>query len=295
MSRLNRRGLTLVELLVALVLMGVVSLSIYRVLSNNERIYQAQTQRIDLQQNVRAAVNILPAEFRELDASEGDITAMSGTAISIRAMRQLAIVCTTPVLGIGNPVLTIRTNPFFGTRDFNTATDSILVYYEGDQASRDDDSWIRGRITAIAAGDCPGGAVADGRTITTALSFGTYTTTGGVVGNQLNSTGRIASGAPIRGFERVTYRLYQAADGKYYIGLQNSSGTQPLIGPVLSNGFALAYYDSTGAATNVPARVASIEFTVRAQTAQPVRSGSALVYPIDSVTTRVSLRNNKRF
>ena len=64
---------------------------------------------------------------------------------------------------------------------------------------------------------------------------------------------------------------------------------------LLSNGFALAYYDSLGAATNVPARVASIEFTVRAQTAQPVRSGSTLIYPIDSVTTRVSLRNNRRF
>src|SRR5205807_10016442 len=87
--RLTRRGFTLVELLVALVLLSVVTAALYRVLVNNQRLYQAQTQRIDLQQNIRAAANILPAEFRELDASDGDIQAMSATSINIRAMRWL--------------------------------------------------------------------------------------------------------------------------------------------------------------------------------------------------------------
>src|SRR5207247_11402494 len=83
----GRRGFTMVELLVALVLLGIVSAALYRVLVNNQRLYMAQTQRIDLSQNIRAAGSILPAEFRELDASEGDITAMSATSITIRAMR----------------------------------------------------------------------------------------------------------------------------------------------------------------------------------------------------------------
>jgi hypothetical protein len=34
------------------------------VLVNNQRIYMAQTQRIDLSSNIRAASTILPAEFR---------------------------------------------------------------------------------------------------------------------------------------------------------------------------------------------------------------------------------------
>lgn len=295
MPHLNRRGLTLVELLVALVLMGIVSMGIYRVLINNQRVYQAQTQRIDLQQNIRAAVNILPAEFRELDAADGDILAMTSTSITIRAMRQLAIVCATPVLGGANAALIIRTDLFFNTRDFNTATDRVFVFYEGNQNTRNDDSWVPGQITGIAPGDCPGGAVGDGRLLTTTLAFGTVTTPGGVVQAQLNATGNIAAGAPIRGWETVTYRLYQDTDGKYYIGLQNASGTQPLIGPVLSNGFDLAYFNAAGAATAVPSQVASIRFTIRAQTAQPVRSGTAQVYPVDSLTTQVALRNNARF
>ena len=285
MPALGRRGLTLVELLVALVLLGIVSTGIYRVLVNNQRIYQAQTQRIDLQQNIRAAASILPAEFRELNASDGDIIAMSSSSITVRAMRQLAIVCNTPVLGVANPVLIIRNQPFFSMRDFNTATDSIFVYYEGDEATRNDDGWLPGRITAIAAGVCPNGGT--GRLLTTSLGFGA---------GQLSQTGRIEIGAPVRGWERVTYRLYQAPDAQYYVGLQNSSGTQPLIGPVLTNGFELAYRDSTGATTGVPTRVASIDITVRGQTAQPIRQANgALGRPVDSMTTRVALRNNRRF
>ena len=99
MPLLARRGYTLIELLIALVLLGMVSGAIYKVLVNNQRLYLAQTQQIDLQQNMRAAAAILPAEFRELDAADGDIRAMSATSIRIRAMRLLGWACLTPPLG----------------------------------------------------------------------------------------------------------------------------------------------------------------------------------------------------
>src|SRR5439155_1750122 len=68
MSHVTRRGFTLIELLVALVILGFVSAAIYKVLVTNQQTYVAQTQRIDLQQNIRAAATILPAEFREMNA-----------------------------------------------------------------------------------------------------------------------------------------------------------------------------------------------------------------------------------
>jgi prepilin-type N-terminal cleavage/methylation domain-containing protein len=295
----NRSGLTLIELLVAMVLFGIVSLGIYRVLVNNQRVYQAQTQRIDLQQNIRAAVSILPAELRELDATDGDILAMGANTITVRTMRQLGFLCNTPVLGIGSPVLVIRNRPFFSVRDFNITNDSILVYYEGGQQSRNDDSWIPGRITAIAPGVCTDGTV--GRTLTTALAFGTVAAPTGTLPAtyvQLQQTGRIQIGAPVRGFEVVTYRAYQAADSKWYVGLQSglSGGMQPLIGPILANGLTFTYRDSLGAVTAVPARVATIEVRLKAQTAQPLRQpNGTLGYPVDSVGTIVALRNNRRF
>src|SRR6266540_3630045 len=93
MSHLSRRGFTMVELLVSLVMMGIVATAIYRVLVNNQRIYQAQTQRIDLSQNIRAAGTILPGELREADANEGDIITMSSTSITFRAMRWMGYIC----------------------------------------------------------------------------------------------------------------------------------------------------------------------------------------------------------
>src|SRR2546429_8832705 len=91
-----------------LVLRGRVSAAGKRVLVNNQRLSRAQTQTIALQQNIRAAAAILPAEFRELDAADGDITAMGPDSIRMRAMRQLSFLCATPPLGGGGGQITLR-------------------------------------------------------------------------------------------------------------------------------------------------------------------------------------------
>jgi len=65
-------------------------------------------------------VTILPAEFRVLDASDGDIYAMGPDSIKIRAMRVFGVVCDTPVLGgaLGNRGVTVRNSLTFGSRAF---------------------------------------------------------------------------------------------------------------------------------------------------------------------------------
>jgi prepilin-type N-terminal cleavage/methylation domain-containing protein len=292
---LTRRGFTLIELLVALVLLGIVSAAIYRVLVNNQRIYQAQTQRIDLQQNIRAAVTLLPSELRELDASDGDIVAMAATSLTVRGTRQLAFICSVPVVGVpaggvAAVTMTIRADPFYNVRDFATGTDSIFVYYEGDEGTIADDGWVRGRITAnIANLNCPDGTA--GRQLITSLFFGA---------NQIAATGRIQNGSPVRGYEPVTYSVYQAADGRWYLGYQSLSGggvRQPLIGPLLdANGVTFDYFGVDGAVAAVPAQVAQIRITLRAQTAQSIRTaGGPQRYVTDSIVTTVSLRNNRRW
>jgi prepilin-type N-terminal cleavage/methylation domain-containing protein len=292
MPNLTRRGFTLVELLIALVILGIVSTALYRVLVNNQRIYQAQTQHIDLQQNIRAAVTVLPADLREIDATDGDIEAMSATSITIRAMRYLGIICSPPVLGgpTAGVAMIIRESPFWGVRKINTTTDSLFIFYEGDPNSRKDDDWARARPTIASAGAlCPDtkpgiGVTVDFANIPSALP---------------NTLGAITNGSPVRGFEIVTYRLYNSSDTTWYIGMQNgNNAVQPLIGPVLSNGLAFAYYDSTGVVTADPRRVARIDITVRGKTAQPIRgaAGSAtLVNAVDSISTSVALRNNRRY
>lgn len=295
MPHLTRRGFSLVELLIAMVLLAIVTAALYRTLMTNQRVYQQQTQVIGLQQNMRAAAAILPQELREVDATEGDITAMSTTSLSVRAHRWTGVMCVPPVTGVGGGVLTgvpmvIRAQPFFG-RPINLTSDSLFVRYEGDDGTRRDDGWVIGRpMSAVAnAAGCPplGLTPQWGQTMTVNLSFGSL----------LNFPTSIVNGDPVIGFEPVTYAL-DSIGTDWFVSLTNPSGTQPLIGPLLPNGLAFAYYDSTGVVTTDRTKVARVDITLRAQTAQQIRarSGSnSLVRMVDSVLTSVALRNNRRY
>ena len=299
-----RRGFTMVELLVAMVLLGLVSAALYRVLVNNQRLYMAQTQRIDLSQNIRAAANILPAEFRQLDAGDnpGDIVSMASDSITIRAPRWVTFVCVAPVLNgvAAGRSMTVRGMApgqamFFGSRAAAVGQDSMYVYNDGDQTSRLDDYYVPAKLTSIAAqvpGTCGGAPAQPGTVVTWDGNF--------FGGNNVASA--ITVGAPVWGYERVTYKLFRpAGDTSYYIGYRpdQPAGTtmQPIVGPVLSNGLTFQYFDSTGAPTAIRTRVARIDITVRARTNIAVRSGGTAPARtiVDSIVTSVALRNNRRW
>lgn len=297
-----RRGFTIVELIVALVLLGLVSTALYRVLVNNQRLYMAQTQRIDLAQNIRAAGSILPAEFRELDAFDGDIISMTPTRLELRVMRWLSFICVPPVLGgagLNGLQMTIRGGTpgqpmFFGAREPNINVDTMLIYYDGDPTSRQDDFWSRGTFNAIpnAPTTCPD-PNPPGPQPAVRVNFSLN-----LLGLGPNVANAIPVGAPVRGYEHVVYQLYQpAGDTSWYVGFQGATGTmQPLIGPVLTNGLTFQYFDANGNVTAIRTNVARIDITVRARTAATVRSGDAArATVVDSVVTSVALRNNRRF
>ncbi len=298
MSLLGRRGYSIIELLIALVLLSMVSAAIYKVLVNNQRLYLAQTQTIDLNQNMRAAVAILPAEFRELDAADGDIQAMTATSITIRAMRQLAFVCLTPPLGggIGQLTLTVRKAPMYGTRQTFSVNDSLLIYWEGNPLTRADDQWLLGQIKTVVPGPvCTQdtlAAVNQGYTLSLQPQW--------INNPVLNVPNAITRGAPVRGFDNVTYSVYQSpTDNNWYLGQTNNSaggGIQPIIGPLIgANGVAFSYYDSVGTVTAAPTSVAQIQILLRARTVSPIRDASGVqAFKVDSIVTRVALRNNPR-
>lgn len=299
-GRRGRRGFTIIELLVALVLLGLISTAIYRVLVNNQRLYMAQTQRIDLSQNIRAAVTILPAEFRELDAFDGDIIAIGPDSITIRAMRWLSFVCVPPFLdgnGAGRQMIIRGGDPgesmYFGSRPINETTDSLLIYNDGNQTIRTDDYYVPGRIAATPGKQvCPAVGAVPAMPGTRIIFDGNFLPL-------TNVAGAITLGAPVRGFERVTYRLYQpSGDTSWYVGMRPSGQTiQPLVGPVLANGLTFQFFNAAGNVTAIRTQVARIDITVRARTAAPVRSGgqAPLRAIVDSISTSVALRNNRRF
>jgi type II secretory pathway pseudopilin PulG len=281
-SLASRRGTSLAELLVALTMLGVVAAVLFGLLAGNLRLYHSQTQYIDRAQNIRAAAILLTTELRELNATEGDIYAASPDRMSFRAMRQLGFACREPQPGATQ--LAIRDQPVFGIRDFDPGTDSLLIYATGDSA--DDGEWLVAALTGRQPGRC-----ADGNA---AVLLETHSTLDRAA-DPGTAPRRILDGAPVRGFEPVTYRLYRAGDGEWHIGLAAGGAViQPVVGPVTATGLEFVYRDPSGALVNDPAAIASIEIRLRMPTAQRVRGPDGrLVRAIDSLDVVVALRNNR--
>jgi type IV pilus assembly protein PilW len=64
MKRLNRKGVTLIELLIALVICGMVAAGIYQVFIAQSKAYTVQDQVTEVQQSVRSAMEILLRDLR---------------------------------------------------------------------------------------------------------------------------------------------------------------------------------------------------------------------------------------
>lgn len=271
---LTRRGVTVVELLVALVLFGVCSLAVVGIMRRTLAGYRTTVQSIDRRQSLRIAAAFLPAELRVLDARDGDVVAMQRTAVTIRAPRVFAALCRDQPAGATGSVSLVLSDALrYGVRTFDPDTDSLWILSAGD-----DERWIPGAVTAIGTTPCADGSPG------TRLSV----TLPGVDG--------FPAGTPVLGFETVTYRLYRSSeDGRWYIGEQTGGSLQPLLGPVTSDGLALAYLDSSGATTTDPREVRLVDVRVRVATVEPIRdAGGRLLLPLDSLVTLVALRNNRR-
>ncbi len=287
---MNRRGFTLIELLIGLILTSVVALSIYQVLINNQRVHRVQTERVALNATLRAAVSILPAELREMNASDtaaSDIAAMSASSITYKAMRTMNFVCAPPTdAGTSGTVIVARM-PSFGLRALDAGRDSVVIFAEADPGMRGDNHWVHANVSAISMGTaCTGGAAS----IT--LTLDGVSPNGGLA--------NVTEGAPVRGFEMLQVLTYTDGLGDVWMGARQLtkgggwSTTQPLLGPLQASGIQFSYFDTTGTATATPANVARIGITVVGLTREPVRAGGTLTRVADTLTTHVALRNNAR-
>jgi prepilin-type N-terminal cleavage/methylation domain-containing protein len=261
----SRLGLTLIELLVSLVILGVIGAVTYKFLANTQRVTRSQSELVNLQSNIRTGVLVVPTELREIGVGPAgsDIVSMNGTGIEYRAAR-----------GLG----------YFGLRSIVPGRDSLFVFVEGNTGISSDDVWARLAITSVdPASTCgPDPAIAIGVAGLTALP-------GGV--------GALDVGGPVRPFEVMELRLYSSG-GKFWLGARSVSGgelsLQPVLGPLTSNGLELAYFNAAGNPTANRNQVRSIRVAIRGVTDQLTRGPAGTGptgYVQDSLITTVSLRN----
>ena len=273
------RGYTLPELLVALVLAGLVTTAAARALHDAHAAALGAAQGIEVEQSLRAGTAILRADLRDLDATEGDLVTIGPSAITIRASRSLAFACRSTQWSDtgGSAVVTIRDSGAFSIRGLNPATDSVLML-DGGAAVPDSALWVGAGLRGVDPERCPDGSSGQRLTLTPRLSGGRRVA--------------LPVGTPVLGFETLSYLLYRASDGAWYAGLRDAGGVQPVVGPMPGDGLRFTYFDSTGLATAVTDRVATIEMRMAVQAPRTLGGGGRPA--ADSLLVRIFLRNNPR-
>ena len=292
MHALNRRGFSLIELLIALALGGLVSMAVLQSVISTQRASQAGMQKMDLHQNLRAGAAYLGSVLREVDAGDDDITVATATQLRFRSMRWTGVLCADPATVSGNSIMfTIRADMVYGMRAPNATEDSLMVFADGDPFTRTDDTWLAGAVTAVGTSTCTDASAAT--TVTAKITAAS--------GGRNAARDLVTSGAPLRGFQTEEISLLQS-NSRWWMGQRtaNRSGTwstaQPLVGPLAASGLALTYYDSTGAVTADSSLIASIQIILRGESMALVRQGIRTAqYARDSLITRVALRNNPRY
>lgn len=296
--RTRRGGFTLVELLLVVVLLGIVAGGMMGVIVKQERFYTGSVGVIETRASVREGIGILANDLRAVSPRSGDIYSMTPTSIEFRLTTGASVVCTIAPARLAITVPPTNLAHDNGLTSWVTPPqmgDSIFVY---DTSHTSPTRWQALQLadTVHGGATCPQAPV--GFTSTTAEASSGYTL---VLSDTLRQS--IVVGSGIRGFRHVKYELYQAGDGRWYLGYYectiNGCGRPlPVSGPYLPatgsghDGIDFAYYDSTGTVTNIPADVRRIDITMRAKSSHIVNTpGRTQGYYTDSLQTSVAVRN----
>ncbi|HVH68542.1 MAG TPA: type II secretion system protein [Gemmatimonadales bacterium] len=315
-TRGGRAGLTLVELMIVVVLLGIVGAGIVSVMLRQQKFVRGTTDLIATRQQIREIAAVLPADLRGISSVGGDIYTMSDSAIEFRSTFGGSVVCVTNVAAtwVSTPPITlVRGSTFTSWSGVPQTNDSVLIYDNGATTKAADDSWQRYALAAVAVQNgsatyCPTtSGLVQAADITPLNKMYQFLLTPA----PLSAT--ISVGAAIRFFRRVHYRLYQAADGNWYLGYfmcRNGqspvcNAVQPIGGPFNAyaspaagtSGVQFSYFDSTGTALDPTvaanrAAVARIRLVVRG-TGQSLGSLSGMGFQTfkDSLMVDVGLRN----
>jgi prepilin-type N-terminal cleavage/methylation domain-containing protein len=268
-GREGERGFTMVEMLIVAVLGSLIVAAAYEMLRTNQRAFTIQTAQVQSQQSVRAGLDVLTSELRELSRTGEDLIALGPDSMTVRAMRAFGLLC--DINSTGSPIIVKKVGRYFSLKD------SIFAFVDNDPDKSADDSIYVAQITGIdTTSTCPTGGD----------SAQTISSSGLTAIHTAGDTMR--DGGPMRAFTRFTYGIV-SSNSEYYLGRKNASGTTSiLVGPVASGGVSFTYYDSIGGTTTTPALVYSIGVTLKTLTKVVDEQGNLIA---DSLTTRIHLRN----
>jgi hypothetical protein len=275
-SDAQRRGFTIIELLVGMVMGLLVLTSVVQMLVVQGQGYRKQREIIDIRETAREASALLSWDLRQSAIGGSPLSVMGANSVTLRSPRGMGIICakhaTAARYGLWRS----------GGNILATVDDSALVYQVGR------DNWQVLKITAVGTPAAMG---------VTACAWPGARPPDVVVEFAVNTkadTAYIKVGAPLRNFRRVEYAEYQL-NNRWWLGRRVGAAAtyEQLTGPLLapaSNGLAFTYYDTLGAVTVNPAAVGAIAVTLRTESFKRTYVKNTFDYQRDSLTTKVVLR-----
>jgi prepilin-type N-terminal cleavage/methylation domain-containing protein len=276
--RIDRRGFTMIELMITLVIVSFVAIGISRIFVTQQRLALAQVEQANLQANVRLGGTALLGELIQIGPGApggSDLISWTANSLTYRALRGGGFACQ-----VSATEVRIRRNPSYLARPIVATRDSLLLFVESSSSITSDDSWIAIPITAVNNASTCGANPAIALTTTIGIALG-----------------NIVLEAPAEVFE-VMQVAEVAQGGKNWLGARSVSGggaLQPVVGPLAGTGLSFAYYDSLGNVTATAAQVRQIQVTLRGVSEDQVRQAgtSATLQNLqDSVVFRVAVRNS---
>lgn len=236
-------GLSLVELLVSVTLLGIVGGGLTSAVLSAVRTADRSRERARQQGVVREVAGILDREVGSLAVI--DIGSLAAESVSYRAARGSGYTC-----GIEGTAAILRDSDFRAWRLPDADRDSVLLFIPDSAAGA---QWIAAPILApVGRGHCPDGS--PGIRVPLESSLLVHASTGGVA---------------IRVFEWWRIRLYQS-NGSWWLGarsLRPGDVTQPVAGPLKAHGMALRWLGADGAPAVSPADVRMLALEVMADAA----------------------------
>jgi prepilin-type N-terminal cleavage/methylation domain-containing protein len=278
----GRRGFTLVELLVALVITGLLASVIFQMMSGQSRIVAVQSAKEEVQQNVRGSLEVISSELR--GAVPQAITAADDQSLTYMQPRIWGILCipvstsefvmllpdasaTLPAAGVGTGVL-VNTNTTGGTNWVPAPPAQALV------------NQITNLGTAVPA-DC------NNTGFSGSLQAVRVTTSVAIAG--------MAAGQTVGLYSILQYDVGQV-DGEWWLRRSNGMvngvpDPQPLAGPVEPDNVGFTYLDAAGNELATPVATPSSIRMVRVQVVSNSTQKLDDRVQRDSGAVTVTLRN----
>lgn len=288
-----RAGFTLIEIVIALMISGLVVSSIFQVLQGNSRFVQMQASREEVQQNARAALDVIAGDLRAVPP--GAIVEMEADRIRFYQPRAWGVLCnaltpSTATAWVLFPASVVPSDSFFARPNWGVAVEGTT-----DPLTHTGSYLFVGGVSRVTSGDPCGAIQSTPSAQRVRLGFTKS-------GNPFITGSSVAPGTQVMLFEEMRYDVAASTTagvtGNWIRRMAGYSGSsanmQPMAGPVpAAGGLRFTYLRADGttpAATAAQVRQIGIE--VVTQSRAVFNQGGVLTpQQVDSARTDIYLRN----